>query len=63
MAHMELPRNVRRRHHNCERLLAFVRLRAKIAPLLPFLIETILNPLGIVSFCQLFSHTDLLSKE
>jgi hypothetical protein len=51
MTHMKLSCDVRRRHNDGERLLVRIDLRSEAALLFPGLIDTILEILGIISFC------------
>ncbi len=69
MAHMKLARNIRRRDHNTERFLVFIRLRMKISFFRPFLIDPILHLAGIIGFCNIpgpsfhfFAHNDTPSS-
>ena len=56
MPHVKLPRDVRRGHHNGEGLSAPVHLCMKIFFVQPFLIQSLLNAMRIIGFCQFFAH-------
>ncbi len=64
MSHMELPRDIGGRDHNCERFLCFIRLRMEIFFFQPSCVDPVLNALGIIGLCQLFpccpAHTVFL---
>src|SRR5699024_1134399 len=60
MSHMELSRNVRRRHYRCERLSAPVHLSVKIFVLTPSVIQLSFDLLRIVSLFQFPAHDFLL---
>ena len=59
MPHVQLPRDIRRRDHNRERLLAVVHHRMKIFLILPVPIDPVLNPARIIHLIQLSAHTIL----
>ena len=60
MAHVQLSRDVRRRHDNAERLFPLIHLRVKITAVHPALIELILNLRGSISLRKYF-HISVLS--
>ena len=63
MAHVELPGNVRGRHHNGKGLLLRVPMALKAAVFLPHLIDTGLNLLGLVGFGKFLRHWAFLLCE
>ena len=61
MAHMELSRNIGRRHYNGKGLFVLPYLRVKIFAVQPFLIQTVLNGRRIIGFFQFFHLFSVLS--
>ncbi len=57
MSHMKLPRNIGGRNNNCKRFFAFVNLCMKILLVKPFLINSILKTMRVISLSQFFTHT------
>ncbi len=57
MAHVQLPCNIWGRNHNGERCSVMVHLCMKIFFLQPLLIQSVLQPLGVVGLCQFSAHT------
>ena len=57
---MKLSGNIRRRHYDRERLFALasssLRVSVEIFVVQPFLVQTILNAMGIIGFCQFLAH-------
>ena len=56
VSHMELTRDIRGRDHDRKRLFRLVHFRMKIFFVQPFLIQPVLDPMGIVCFCQFLTH-------
>ena len=56
MAHMELPRDIRRGNHYGKRSLPVIYLRMKIFLFHPFFIQFVLYALGVIGFRQFFTH-------
>ena len=56
MSHVELSRDIWRRHNDRKRFLAAIYLRMKVFFLLPFIIGSLLNVRRIVVFFQFFCH-------
>ena len=57
MSHMELSRDIRRGHHDGEGLFAPIHLSMEIFLFHPLLIQSVLNTVRIIGFCQFFVHT------
>ena len=56
MAHMKLSRDIWGRDYDGEGLSAVIHLRMKIFLLQPFLIQSVLQPLGVVDLRQFLAH-------
>ena len=56
MPHMQLSSDIRGRNDDGKRFLALVYFRMKIFLIQPFLVQTILNAMGIIGFCQFLAH-------
>ena len=54
--HMQLSSDIRGRNDDGKRFLALVYFRMKIFLIQPFLVQTILNAMGIIGFCQFLAH-------
>ena len=62
MTHMKLARDIRRRDHYGKGCLRVIHLGVKILLIHPFLIQSVLNPLGVIGFSKLSAHVVLLSR-
>ena len=60
VSHMELSCDIRRGHHDCERLFAAVHLSVEILPFQPLLVQTVLYVCRIIGFLQFLHNFFLL---
>ena len=60
MSHMQLPRDIWRRHNYRKGFLFFIRLCVEISAIKPFLVNAILHSGGIIGFSQFLCHFDFL---